>query len=73
MENEEIEDKQDSFTVGTPAKGGSYKFYFNTNEPLENLIPLKAEDVEKAKELTKIQKGLKVLAYLREQGFCRGE
>ncbi|MCK9370485.1 hypothetical protein M0R04_11295 [Candidatus Dojkabacteria bacterium] len=73
MEEEEETEQTSSMTIGTPAKGGAFKFYFSLDEPLEKLIPIKAEDVEKAKGLTKIQKGLKVLAYLREQGFCRGE
>lgn len=65
-------EKSDSFSMGS-SKNGMYKFYFSLDEPLEMLIPVKADEVEKAKSLTKLQKGLKVLAWLRENGFCRGE
>lgn len=60
MTEEEIEEDKSSITVGTPAKGGAYKVYFNINKPIE--------DVK-----TDIDKALKVLDYLRKLGFCRGE
>ncbi len=70
---DELEDKQDSFSVGTAGKGCALKFYFNLDDPLETLIPLSKEEAEERKNLTKMQKALEVCNYFSLKGLLKKE